>query len=156
DMARLWPLLIPALLFVKVAAPGALGTVHAFFPHGGLVHQQQDAAVGSGRLATLGPALHTEFKPDPLLGEGFGTRITRDTQIAKKNAPILDDQWLGILLETGLLGALSLLWMFLRFVRQCGGEARRDLSARGWLLTSVTAAVAAFGVGMFLYDAFSF
>jgi hypothetical protein len=156
DMARLWPLLIPALLFVKVAAPGSLGTLHAFFPRGGIINEQQNAAVGSGRLATLGPALHTEFKPNPLVGEGFGTRITKRTEIAAKNGPILDDQWLGILLETGLLGAVSLLWMFLRFMRQLGGEARRDQSPRGWLLTSIIASVAAFAAGMFLYDAFSF
>jgi hypothetical protein len=156
EMRRLWPLLVPAMLFVHIAAPGALGTVRAsFFPRGGLISEQQDAAVGSGRLATLGPALDAEFN-NPLVGEGFGTRVITDTEIAKQNGPILDDQWLGVLLETGILGALSLAWMFLRFIRRCGREAKADYSGRGWLLTSITASVAAFAVGMFLYDAFSF
>lgn len=156
EMKRLWPLLIPALLFVHVAAPGALGTVRdSFFPKGGLINEQQNASVGSGRLATLGPALHREFH-NPLVGEGFGTRVIKDTDLAKKNGPILDDEWLGVLLETGLLGALSLVWMFLRFIRRCGREAKEDHSQRGWLLASITASVAGFAVGMALYDAFSF
>ncbi len=156
EMARLWPLLVPGLLFVHIATPGALGTVRAFFPKGGLVNQQQDAAVGSGRLATLGPALHTEFK-NPLVGEGFGTRVTKPTDLVPvKNGPILDDEWLGVLLETGILGAVTLLWMFLRFIRQASREARLDRTPRGWLLTSITASVAGFAAGMFFYDAFSF
>jgi O-antigen ligase len=120
-----------------------------------LIAEQRDASVGSGRIATLGPVLSREFD-DPLVGEGFGTRIIRDTDLAKKNAPILDDEWLGILLETGYLGALSLLWMFVRFVRQAAREAKTDLSPRGWLLASITSSVAAFAVGMLFYDAFSF
>jgi O-antigen ligase len=156
EMKRFWPLLIPALLLVHFAAPGALGGVRAsFFPKGGLINEQQNAGIGSGRLATLGPALNSEFH-NPLVGEGFGTRVVLDTELAKKNAPILDDEWLGVLLETGVLGALSLVWTFLRFIRRCGREAKEDHSPRGWLLTSLTASVASFAVGMFFYDAFSF
>ena len=88
--------------------------------------------------------------------KGSAPVSSQDTDVAKQNGPILDDQWLGILLETGILGALSLAWMFLRFIRLCGREAKEDHSPRGWLLASITASVAAFAVGMFLYDAFSF
>ena len=67
-----------------LVAPGALGTVRAsFFPSGGLISEQQDAQVGSGRLATLGPALDAEFN-NPLVGEGFGTRVIADTDVAKQ------------------------------------------------------------------------
>jgi hypothetical protein len=157
DVKRLWPALIPALLVIHLATPGALGTIReAFFPRGGLISEQQNTAVGSGRLATLRPALHREFK-DPLVGEGFGTRVTKATELVPvPNAPILDDEWLGILLETGLVGAFSLVWMFIRVIRRLGSEAKRDLSSRGWLLASLTAGIAAFAVSMFFYDAFSF
>src|SRR5579862_1058481 len=58
---RLWPALIPALLLIHLAAPGALGTMRAaFFPQGGIIAQQSKGAVGSGRLSTLGPALQRE------------------------------------------------------------------------------------------------
>jgi hypothetical protein len=155
---RLWPLLLPALVAVHFALPGTLGTLRAsLFPKGGLIAQQQNARVGSGRLATLGPALHREFKPNPILGEGFGTRVVAaDEYVPVPNGPILDDQWLGILLETGVLGTLALVWVFARFLRRVGGVAKHDFSQRGWLLASITSSTAAFAVGMFTYDAFSF
>jgi hypothetical protein len=158
QMKRLWPALIPALLLVHFAMPGALGTIrNAFFPSTGLIAQQTNDAVGSGRLATLGPALHAEFEPNPIVGEGFGTRVTTpDANVPVPNSPILDDGWLGILLETGVLGALAFCWIFVRFARKVGGAARQDPSARGWFLAAVTASVLAYGVSMFLYDAMSF
>jgi O-antigen ligase len=68
----------------------------------------------------------------------------------------LDDQWLGTLLETGALGFAGWAWFVFRAVRRFGAEAERDDSDRGWLLTSLAAAVAAYAVGMFTYDAFAF
>jgi hypothetical protein len=158
EMKRLWPLILPALLLIHFAIPGTLGTLRAsFFPRGGLVSQQTHQRVGSGRLATLGPALHTEFRPNPLLGEGFGTRVSvADENVPVPNGPILDNQWLGTLLETGVVGALSFAWIFLRFVRRLGRAAKDDPSPRGWLLAGFAASVGAFGVGMFFYDAFAF
>jgi O-antigen ligase len=157
-MKRLWPALIPGLLLVHFAMPGALGTIRStFFPSTGLIAQQSDAPVGSGRLATLGPALDKEFLPNPIVGEGFGTRVTvPDADVPVPNAPILDDGWLGIVLETGILGAFAFAWIFVRFVRRVGGAARHDDSPRGWFLAAVTASVLAYGVSMFLYDALSF
>jgi hypothetical protein len=158
EVKRLWPLLLPILILVHFALPGALGSFRiSFAPKGGLVAQQANAPVGSGRLATLGPALHREFVPNPILGEGFGTRITTpDDVVPVPNAPILDDQWLGTLLETGVAGALSLLWLFVRFVRRLGREAKRDRGPRGWLLVCLAASVAAFAESMLTYDALSF
>jgi hypothetical protein len=158
ETRRLWPLLVPLLAVVHVALPGTIGSLKgAFFPKGGLVAEQTNQSIGSGRLATLGPALHSEFRPHPLLGEGFGTRVTTpDEVVVVANAPILDDQWLGTLLETGAIGAFMFAWLFVRFVRRAGRAAKEDLSSRGWLLTGTTASVAAYGVGMFTYDAFAF
>ena len=72
------------------------------------------------------------------------------------NAPILDDGWLGILLQTGVAGALAFAWIFVRFVRRVGRAARHDASSRGWFLAAVTASIVAYGVSMFFYDAMSF
>ncbi len=158
EVKRLWPLLLPILIVVHFALPGALGSFRiSFAPKGGLVAQQTNAPVGSGRIATLGPALQREFVPNPILGEGFGTRITTpDDVVPVPNAPILDDQWLGTLLETGVVGALSLLWLFVRFVRRLGREAKHDRGPRGWLLACLAASVAAFAESMLTYDALSF
>ena len=158
QVRRLWPLLIPLVVVVHFAMPGALGTMReAFFPRGGLIAQQENAAAGHARLSTLGPALHDEFAPHPILGEGFGTRVTTpDSVVPVPNAPILDDQWLGLLLETGTVGALSFLWLLVRFVRRSGSAAKRRDGPAAELHVATAAAVAAYGVGMFLYDAFSF
>jgi hypothetical protein len=158
EMKRLWPLLIPLLLAIHIALPGALGSFRAsFFPTNGIVAQQTNQAVGSGRLATFWPAIHKEFKPHPFFGEGFATRITTpDDTVPVPNAPILDDQWLGTLLETGLLGALCLAWLFIRFVRKLGKKAKHDRSPRGWILAACAAAVAAYAESMLTYDALGF
>jgi hypothetical protein len=158
EMRRLWPLVIPMLLAIHIALPGTLGSFRAsFFPANGIVAQQTNAAVGSGRIATFWPAIHTEFTPHPLFGEGFATRITTpDDTVPVPNAPILDDQWLGTLLETGLLGAFCLAWLFVRFVRKLGKKAKHDRSPRGWILAAAAAAVAAYAESMLTYDALGF
>jgi O-antigen ligase len=89
----------------------------------------------------------------PLVGVGFGTRVFSSE---RRNAPILDDQWLGTLLDTGTLGISGWLWLFIRFIRRAGRAAKRDRSREAWLPMAFAASIAAFAVGMFTYDAFSF
>ncbi|MGH2935407.1 MAG: O-antigen ligase family protein [Gaiellaceae bacterium] len=157
-MKRLWPALIPMVIVVHFALPGAIGSFKSsLFPRGGLFAQEAKNSVGSGRLATAPVVLRNEFRPDPLFGEGFSTRVvTPDEFVQKANAPILDDEMLGVLVETGLLGAFALAWLFVRFVRRLAHEARCDKSPRGWLLTGLAASVAGYGVSMFTYDSFAF
>lgn len=156
---RAWPALVPALIVIHLALPGALGTVRAsFFPQGGLVKEQSDIVAGnaaqeSGRLTDIGPSLG-EWSNKPLFGQGFATRVTVGPNA---NARLLDDQWLGTLLETGLLGFLGWLWLMTRSVRMAAREARRASGDDDeWLLTGFAAAFAAFGATMVTYDAFSF
>jgi hypothetical protein len=159
DMIRLWPLLLVLPFVVHYALPGTLGTIKdSFFPHGGLIAEQSNAPVGSGRLSTLPHVLETEFLPNPILGEGFATRITgTDAQImGTAPAPITDNQWLSLLLQTGVAGALAFLWLAVRTVRRLGGAAKRDPSARGWMLAASAASITAYAVGMFTFDSFSF
>ena len=157
ETARLWPLVLPALVIIHFAVPGNLGSIKdSFFPKGGLVAEQADKPVGSGRLATLGPVLRDEFLPNPIVGEGFATRITVSEPGLAQNAPITDDEWLDLLAQTGILGVLAFLWVFVRSVRGMWRPAKRDPSARGWLLAGATASIVAYGVSMLTYDAFSF
>jgi polysaccharide biosynthesis protein PslJ len=152
---RLWPLLLPLLAAVHIAMPGTLGTFkEAFFPQGGLIKEQSSnpGYVGSGRLADLGPSLQ-KLSREPLLGQGFGTRITDGPGA---NAPILDDQWLSTLVETGIVGFAAWLWLFLRAIRRFGVAAKSDESDLGWLLVAITSGVAAFMIAMLTFDAFTF
>jgi hypothetical protein len=152
EVKRLVPALLPALLVVHLALPGTIGGLkYAFFPPGGLVSEQQRFG---GRVS--GRRLDPQFRliaENPVFGTGYGTRITTGP---KPNALILDDQWLGTTVETGLLGAFAWIWIFFRFIRRLGRAARQDLSAQGWLYGGIAASVAAFAVSMFTYDALSF
>jgi hypothetical protein len=159
EVKRLLPVFLAVILATPVLMPGALGTIkQSFFPEGGLLSEQSSHPgwEGSGRLADLGPSL-AQFARKPLFGQGFGTRIVDSTgQRTDKNSLILDDQWLGLLLETGLAGALGLLWIFLRAIRRMGRAAKEDRTDRGWALAALTASITSFGIGMVTFDAFSF
>jgi hypothetical protein len=154
QVLRLWPWLLPFLAVVHIAAPGAFGGLKsAFFPKQGLVAEQTGVA-GSNRLSSASPALK-EWAHTPVFGQGYGTRITAPTD-PHRNAFILDDQWLGTLLETGAIGTVSILWLFVGTIRRTGAASRRDPTTYGWLLAAITAAIASFAVGMLTFDAFSF
>jgi len=152
EVKRVWPFVLPVLLAVHFATPGAIGGLRvAFFPRVGLV---QDQTVYGGRLSgqRVGPQIDI-IKSNPFFGQGFGTRLPTGP---RQNARVLDNEWLATASETGLVGAAALAWLFVRFVRRLGREAKRDLSARGWLLVALASGATAFAVGMFTYDAFSF
>jgi hypothetical protein len=155
ETMRLWPLLLPLVCVTYFALPGAIGTIRgAFFPSGGIVAEQRMHAGygGSGRLADLSPAL-TEWSERPVLGQGYSTR---QTGRENRQSQILDNQWLKTLVETGAVGTLAWLWLFVRYWRRLGRESKRDSSDRGLLLVALVASTMSFAVGMFLYDAFSF
>ena len=160
ETVRLLPALLPILVVVQIVLPGTLGTIkRSFFPtEGSLVASEQAEAGsdGSGRLADVGPSLD-EWSQEPFFGQGFGTRLPsfRDGE-NRNDAKILDDQWLTSLLEVGAAGVLALLWLFLRMSRRLAKRARGDPTDRGWLLSGLAAAIIAFVVGMFTYDAFAF
>jgi hypothetical protein len=156
ETVRMLPLLVPLLIACQIVMPGTLGTFKAIlFPEEGLIAEQQGGAgTGTGRIADIGPALD-ELAREPFFGQGFGTRLTSDTD-AHVNAPILDDEWLGTLLEVGVIGALFLLWLYVRSVRLLARAAKADDSDSSWLTTALAAAITAFAVGMVTFDAFSF
>jgi hypothetical protein len=173
-------LLIPMVVVVHFAVPGALGAMkNAFAPPGGLINEHkglwngptQDEYVyrsafpdreaeigvgeeeaGSGRLADIGPSLEL-FRMKPVFGYGYGTLQPLGPDA---NTRIVDNQWLSSLLNVGLVGVLALAWLFIRFVRGVGTWAFQERTDDGWLLVALVASVAAFGVGMFTLDSFAF
>ena len=164
ETRRLWPAVLPMLIVVYFALPHTIGSFYsAFFPRGGIVAQQsqQDAAnklTADGRLADVGPSL-SEAAQHPVLGEGFGTRVTDRVSAAQYHVPrarILDDQWLGSLLETGVVGVLALLWLFRRTRRRLRTLARSDDGPDGWLAAGLVAAITSFAIGMLTFDALGF
>jgi O-antigen ligase len=154
---RFWPLLVPVVLAVHLVLPGTIGTLkESFFPAGGLIAEQSANAGsrGQGRIADLGPSLR-EFAETPLVGQGFATRVV-DRRHPRPSDQILDDQWLGILLETGMVGFFGWMLLLLRPIRRLGRAAKEDDSDRGWLYVALAASLATYAVGMVTFDAFAF
>ena len=90
-----------------------------------------------------------------MLGQGFATRQTGfDNPL--RNAPILDNQWLGLLLEIGILGIGGWAALFVGSARRLGRLARRRAGPDGWLAAGLAASIVGFGVAMFTFDAFAF
>jgi hypothetical protein len=119
--------------------------------------------VGYGTQVLNEATPQTAAAPNGLDAAGVGEEnpIVTSQTINWNNPPpsgalILDDQWLGTLLETGIVGVLAWLWLFWRMVRRLGRAAKEDLSDRGWLLAGLAASIASFAVSMLLYDAFAF
>jgi polysaccharide biosynthesis protein PslJ len=166
---RMWWAIIPLLVACNVVMPHTLGILKtSFFPEGGLINEQRSSegsTTAGGRATDFAPVL-ARVHERPIFGVGFATTVMPvqgqvDQPLGVATPPptrILDNQWLGTLLETGYVGAFAWLWLFLRFVRRIGRAARqdRDDTGDGWLLVGITAAIASHAVGMFTYDAFAF
>jgi hypothetical protein len=155
EVKKLWPALLPLFIALHFAAPGTIGTIQgSFFPKGGLVASEDQGAgtKGSGRIADLGPGIK-EWKRKPFVGEGYGTRVVDGPQV---NAPILDDQWLTTLLESGAFGMFGWIWLFVRAHRRLARASRADTTPRGWLATGLAAATTGYAISMATYDSFAF
>jgi O-antigen ligase len=157
---RFWPALIPAVIVMQIAVPGALGGIKAGLQPSTLISEQHNVVEGNeqlsnGRLADLGPSLAEYAGYNPLFGQGFGTRVTGfDEEFG--NAAILDNQWLKTLLETGLLGVLGWLWLIVLAVRRLARRAKSPEGRGDWLPVALAASITAYGISMLTYDAFSF
>jgi hypothetical protein len=157
EAIRLSPALIPMLIVIQIVMPGTLGTMKSMLNPSYVIKEQSfdNGGGGTGRVADLGPAL-AKWSRQPLLGQGFGTNQADPNAKAGSDQQILDDQWLGSLLEIGALGVLSLLWLYGRAIRQLARRARADTSSDSWLAASLATSVICFAVGMLTFDAFAF
>ena len=157
ESLRLSPGLIPLLIVIQIVMPGTLGTMKSMLNPSYVIKEQSfdNGGGGTGRVADLGPALD-KWSRQPFLGSGFGTKIADPNAKAGSDQQILDDQWLGSLLEIGAIGVLSLLWLYGRAIRRLSWRARRDTSTESWLAASLAASLISFAVGMLTFDAFAF
>jgi hypothetical protein len=153
EVKRLWPLIVPAVVVIHFALPGAIGGIQgAFFPSQGLLADQTQFQ-GRASGERIDPEIQ-RIEENPAFGQGYGTRITEAG--LRQNAHVLDNERLGTTSETGLIGFAAWLWFFGRFIRRAGRESRRDSSPRGEFLVAAASAIAAFAVSMITFDAFSF
>jgi hypothetical protein len=109
---------------------------------------------GAGRLADLDPALAIVAQ-QPFFGSGLGSRIViGDTA----NSFILDNQWLGTLMEVGALGVLGVLALLLIPASRLFSYAFRSDHTPQYTALALALAISIIGysTAMFFYDAFGF
>lgn len=156
ESVRLLPLLLPMLVVIQVVMPGTLGTMKSMLnPSFVIKEQSYDQGATAGRVADLGPALD-RWSRKPFVGTGFGTTVADPNAPKESEQQILDDQWLGSLLDIGAVGALSLLALFVSAVRRLSRVAKRSQGDESWLATALAASLVCFAVGMLTFDAFAF
>ncbi|KRE25932.1 O-antigen ligase [Agromyces sp. Soil535] len=153
----LFALAFPVVLLAAVVLPNVFESmVLSFLDIDSLVASQYTSAGmgGAGRLADLEPAFR-EVAQQPFFGSGFGSRIVIGDEA---NAFILDNQFLGTLLETGALGVLGLAVfllvppiMLLRFAFAQAAERRHAA-----LALTLAVAISGYIAAIFFYDAFGF
>jgi polysaccharide biosynthesis protein PslJ len=154
DAKRFIPFALVAFAMIHLVMPGALGTLRSSLDPSQIVAEQSsrpDSQLAAGRFADLGPSFE-EFRQRPVLGYGFGTRISTGENA---NARLLDNQWLGTLLDTGLVGLIGFAWLLGRYIIRMW-SASLKASVDGVVLAALASAVFAYGVGMFTFDALSF
>jgi hypothetical protein len=143
-MLQFVPLVLVVIGFAHAASPGALGTVlnpAQWFGSNSTVHRQTDLA-----------AITPDVLAHPVLGRGFGSiDVTQPDQFR-----ILDNQILGVLWQTGILGLAAYVSLILapaviarRSLRSPDPELRRVALAG-------SAACLGFLVANYLFDALSF
>lgn len=125
-----------------VTVPGLLGTIGKLFS-GASEDSSISSRTGSYDLA------YQFFETSPVLGRGFGTFLPKYW--------ILDNGYLGLLIEAGVIGLLSLLTVFLAgwvaarpAIRKAADPVDREI-ARGLL-----ASLAAGAFGFAFFDMFAF
>jgi O-antigen ligase len=130
--------------FVFVTVPGMVGTISGLF--GGVTNA--DSSVAS-RVDSFGVAADY-FSRAPIIGRGFGSFLPRYR--------IFDNQYLVGLVETGVLGliAMLLLWVvpvvgIARVVRRSAPASPQRLLGSGLLASCVVG-----GVGLGFFDGFGF
>jgi hypothetical protein len=162
ETKRLWPALVPAVVAIHILAPGSIRSLtDSFTPQGGLIASQTtlaknaDPNLAGGRIRLIRPMIDLTTSHDPLFGLGWGTRVTGFDSLVV-NAPILDDQWLGTLVEAGLVGFGIWIWLFSRTIRRLSRAARRAAEGESWLLAGLAASITGCAIGMLTYDSFSF
>lgn len=146
ELVKYGVFLLVVLAGVHMAAPGTIGTIiSAFNPEEGLLASQGGMGGRIGRY----PVIWSRFMQGPLIGVGF------EMFNPKKNFYI-DNEYLKLLLETGVLGLGALLWLFKRLATTLWRSVERIPESDAPLLVGVFAACTVYMVETFFYDTLGF
>ncbi|WP_157981727.1 O-antigen ligase family protein [Protaetiibacter intestinalis] len=148
---------IPMVLLASFASPKTVSeTLLSFLDLDTLVASQYTSPgwAGQGRLADLGPAFQL-VQQHPVFGTGYGGRIVVGEDA---NGFILDNQVLGILMDSGVAGVIGLaIFVLVPFVLLVRHSLDRRVPERYRTLAfAIAVSTAGYAAAMFFYDAFGF
>ena len=138
---------LPGLAVIRFAAPGLLGTLGAYFA--GLFHVAGEGSVYSTRVAAW--SLDWPYiTARPVFGRGWGTFLAATYSWT-------DDIYLAVLVETGVVGLICLILLYLTGV-QCGAAGRRKTKdpRRRDFGQALVAAIAVAVIASATFDSISF
>ncbi|MHB8841318.1 MAG: O-antigen ligase family protein [Candidatus Aquicultor sp.] len=101
-----------------------------------------------GRLTDY-PRVLQKFAEKPLFGMGFGT-------FDPERYFYLDNQYLGFIVETGVVGILAFLWLLYSLIKSFRGFALKAEPGVGELVSSLLSSVLVFAAVCFTFDTFGF
>ncbi|MBO0985644.1 O-antigen ligase [Rathayibacter sp. SD072] len=130
--------------------------IGSFLDPEALIASQYTSAgmAGAGRLADLEPAMAI-VREHPFFGTGVGSRIVVGDD---KNAFILDNQWLGTLMDAGAVGVIGLAVLFLVPVIMLLRYSFTKTSTPQYASLAFAIAILLIGytIAAYFYDAFGF
>lgn len=144
QMWRLAPLGVVFVLATQTLAPGALSSLR-YRAFGNNPYQEQSTSDRTSDYAALVPDLVAR----PVLGKGWGT-------YDPDRYRILDNQWLLLAVETGVMGVLAFLGILSACWLMAHRLALRQRAERAPPAVAAAAGIVAFAVAAALYDVLSF
>lgn len=147
------PVLGLGFIFIPKILTDMIGS---FLDPEALIASQYTSAgmAGAGRLADLEPAMAI-VREHPFFGTGVGSRIVVGDD---KNAFILDNQWLGTLMDAGAVGIIGLTVLFLVPIVMLLRYSFQRTSTPQYasLAFSIAILLVGYTVSAYFYDAFGF
>lgn len=148
---------IPVLGLGFVLIPKILtDMIGSFLNPDELIASQYTSAgmAGAGRLADLEPAMAI-VREHPFFGTGVGSRVVVGEE---KNAFILDNQWLGTLMDAGAVGVIGLIVLFLAPVVMLMRYSFKSTTTPQYASLAFSIAILLIGytIAAYFYDAFGF
>jgi O-antigen ligase len=140
------------LILTRILVPGLVGTIRSLF-----TNIASDPSY-TGRTDDY-EVVEAYVLQHPIFGRGFGTFVPgQDVTIDRPGSHItLDNQYLGQVIETGLLGLAALVALFAVGYACARGARRRSLDdERRDLALSLAASIASLAVMFVTFDGFAF
>lgn len=109
---------------------------------------QNEVGNPNGRLADY-PRVWKEFLDRPFFGRGFGT-------FDPEKHFYIDNQYLGFMVETGIVGTLCFLWLFYALVKKLKGVISKSTGDKAGLAGALLSSILVFIIVCTIFDTFGF